>query len=47
MRLLDPAGWPELGIEAPNSTAILWNQPREEEALQMIEIGGISVVRNV
>ena len=43
-RLLDPDC--PIGVEMKNLTAMLWNAPNDGEALRIVEVGGLSAVRN-
>ena len=45
-QILDKTAFPEIGAERENLTAILWNSPKDGEALRMIEIGGVKATRN-
>jgi hypothetical protein len=44
-RLLDRDAFPAPGIERSNLNAILWNSPKDGEALRIIEMGGITLRR--
>jgi hypothetical protein len=46
-RLLNPDAFAEVGVERQGLTAALWNSPKDGEALRIIEIGGITMKRNM
>jgi hypothetical protein len=44
--LLDPNAFPTAGVPRTNLNAILWNAPQTGEPLRVIEIGGVTAIRN-
>lgn len=46
MRLLSQSAFPEADTERRGLNAIFFNKPTDNEALQIVEIGGVSVTRN-
>jgi hypothetical protein len=44
--VLEPNAFPVPGVPRTDLNAVLWNAPQRGEALRMIEIGGVTAVRN-